>query len=94
MKRLFTILMLLVWITASGADMITKTVDYTVPAGRVAYVNLTHAERYQSERYIIYGDIYSADSTEIARNCYWLDNRAPFILNSQAELDSLLAWRK
>ena len=93
MKKLIILLICAVlMLSAAITDPIVKDVDYTVPDGRVAFVNLYDAEYLDDVRVVFFGDIFAKDSTMLQSNAYWLDNRAPFRVTSE-ELDSLLAWR-
>jgi len=94
MKKLILILLCAVlFLSAAVVQPIPKKVDYTVPDGRVAFVNLYDAEYLDNVRVVLFGDIFDKDSVMLQSNAYWLDNRAPFLVTSE-ELDSLLAWRK
>jgi len=94
MKKLIILLICAVLILSAAVENpIVKDVDYTIPAGRVVYVNLTSAEYLDNVRVVLFGDIFNKDSVMLQGNAYWLDNRAPFLV-TPVELDSLLAWRK
>jgi len=94
MKKLIILLICAVlMLSAAITDPIVKDVDYTVPYGRVAFVNLNDAEYLDDVRVVFFGDIFNKDSVMLQGNAYWLDNRAPFLV-TPVELDSLLAWRK
>lgn len=92
-KLILLLLVILMAVLMAQPEPMYKEVKYSVPAGRISYVNLLYAKPY-GNNFIIYADLFSRDSSIVANNAYFLDTKAPFALSSQAELDSLLAWRK
>ena len=95
---LLVVLMLMPLVKAQESDDYTvgyiyKAVRYNIPIGSVAYMELLYAKAYGND-FIIYVDMYNADSVIISNHNYFLDRMAPFKLSSQAELDSLISWRK
>ena len=93
-KILFVLMALMLCFLLVGAefDSIIKPVkNYATPMGRIAYMNLLYAKPYK-DHFIIYADMYNADSVIVSNHNYFLDTKAPFQISSQAELDSLLDW--
>ena len=94
MKKILIVLMTLLLcflLVGAEAEDIIKPVKYSTPAGRITYMNLLYAKPYK-DHFIIYVDMYNADSVIVSNHNYFLDTRAPFQLSSQKELNTLLDW--
>ena len=95
MKKIigFLLILLLACFAVAEIDYILKPVKYSTPASKIAYMELLYAKRYGND-FIIYVNMFNADSVLVSNHNYFLDRRAPFQLGSQEELDSLLIWHQ
>ena len=89
MKILITILILL-----SCSLLNAVEIDYDLSVGKCKYAEFLYAKPY-GDNYIIYTNLYDADSIMIANNVYFLDTDAPFKIKDMKEVDVLLdKWVK
>ena len=89
MKILITILILLSCSALSAVE-----IDYDLSVGKCKYAEFLYAKPY-GDNYIIYTNLYDADSTLLANNVYFLDTDAPFEIKDMKEVDTLLdKWVK
>jgi len=84
MKILITILILLSCTILSAVE-----IDYDLSVGKCKYAEFLYAKPY-GDNYIIYTNLYDADSTLLANNAYFLDTDAPFEIKDMKEVDVLL----
>jgi len=89
MKKLIIILILL-----SCSLLYAVEIDYDLSIGKCKYAEFLYAKPY-GDNYIIYANLYDADSTLMANNVYFLDTKAPFEIQDMAIVDLLLdEWVK